>query len=122
VGISAKGLRILLAAMHVDAVGNRFWSMSTVMSEQAIEFLEEWINEKVQRTPPTPAPLERQAEILVLKCQADAAKAGVPLDEIVEEVGDLEDLITAKLEEAEQPQASPPPAGSEHSQGGGGSS
>jgi hypothetical protein len=77
---------------------------STIMSEQAIEFLEEWISEKVQRPQPvpTPAPLEKQAEILCLKCQADAAKAGVPLDEIVEEVGDLEDLIAAKLEDAEQ--------------------
>ena len=72
------------------------------MSEQAIEFLEEWISEKVQRSQPTPAPLEKQAEILCLKCQADAAKAGVPLDEIVEEVGDLEDLLAAKLEDAEQ--------------------
>ena len=50
------------------------------MSEQAIEFLEEWISEKVRRPQPTPAPLEKQAEILCLKCQADAAKAGVPLE------------------------------------------
>ena len=70
------------------------------MSEQAIEFLEEWISEKVQRRSRHQAPLEKQAEILCLKCQADAAKAGVPLDEIVEEVGDLEDLIAAKLEDA----------------------
>ena len=75
------------------------------MSEQAIEFLEEWISEKVQRPQAAQAPLEKQAEILCLKCQADAAKAGVPLDEIVEEVGDLEDLIAAKLEDAEQPHA-----------------
>ena len=40
---------------------------------------------------------------------SDAAKAGVPFEEIIEEVGDLEDLITAKLEDAEQPQASPAP-------------
>ena len=83
------------------------------MSEQAIEFLEEWISEKVQRpqqTPAVPEPhvdLEKKAEILCQRCQADAAKAGVPFEEIIEEVGDLEDLITAKLEDAEQPQASP---------------
>jgi hypothetical protein len=83
------------------------------MSEQAIEFLEEWISEKVQRQQPVlvPAPLEKQAEILCLKCQADAAKAGVPLDEIVEEVGDLEDLIAAKLEDAEQASAKPGASG-----------
>ena len=82
------------------------------MSEQAIEFLEEWISEKVQRPQPvpTPAPLEKQAELLCLKCQADAAKAGVPMDEIVEEVGDLEDLIAAKLEDAEQANGEPAPA------------
>lgn len=89
------------------------------MSEQAIEFLEEWISEKVQRPQPvpTPAPLEKQAEILCLKCQADAAKAGVPLDEIVEEVGDLEDLIAAKLEDAEQANGEAPPAQRPHADG-----
>jgi hypothetical protein len=81
------------------------------MSEQAIEFLQEWIDEKVRRPQPAPAPapLEKQAEILCLKCQADAAKAGVPLDEIVEEVGDLEDLISAELEDAERADASATP-------------
>jgi hypothetical protein len=88
--------------------------VSNVMSEQAIEFLQEWIDEKVRRPQPAPAPdpLEKQAEILCLKCQADAAKAGVPLDEIVEEVGDLEDLISAELEDAERADASRPPDGS----------
>jgi hypothetical protein len=81
------------------------------MSEQAIEFLQEWIDEKVRRPQPAPvpAPLEKQAEILCLKCQADAARAGVPLDEIVEEVGDLEDLISAELEDAERADAPPLP-------------
>ena len=85
------------------------------MSEQAIEFLEGWISEKVQRprqAPTVPEPhieLEKKAEILCQRCQADAAKAGVPFEEIIEEVGDLEDLITAKLEDAEQPQASAAP-------------
>jgi hypothetical protein len=89
-----------------------------MMSEQAIEFLEEWISEKVQKPQPAPAipepqiELEKKAEILVKRCQADAAKAGVTIDEIVEEVGDLEDLITAKLEDAEQAPPPPAPAGS----------
>ena len=85
-----------------------------MMSEQAIEFLEEWISEKVQKPQPAPAvpepqlEREKKAEILVKRCQADAAKAGVTIDEIVEEVGNLEDLITAKLEDAEEAPASPP--------------
>ena len=78
------------------------------MSEQAIEFLQEWIDEKVRRPQPAQIKLEKEAEILAMKCQADAAKAGVPLEEIVEEVGSLEDLITAELQDAEQPDASPP--------------
>jgi hypothetical protein len=72
------------------------------VSEQAIEFLEEWISEKV-RPRPTQIDTEKQAEILASKCQADAARAGVPIEEITEEVGDLEDLIVAKLEDAAAP-------------------
>jgi hypothetical protein len=82
---------------------------SDVMSEQAIEFLEEWISEKVHRPHPASIKLEEEAEILVRKCEADAAKAGVSLEEIVEEVGDLEDLIAARLQDAEDPEAPPPP-------------
>ena len=33
-------------------------------------------------------------------CAAKAAEAGIPLEDIQEEVGDIQDLITAKLEEA----------------------
>ncbi len=33
------------------------------MTEKAIEFLQEWINEKVQ-APETPAKIEREAEVL----------------------------------------------------------
>ena len=78
------------------------------VSEQAIEFLEEWISEKVR---PRPAAIdaEKQAEILATKCQADAARAGVPIEEIVEEVGDLEDLIVAKLEDAAMPDVAAQP-------------
>jgi hypothetical protein len=76
------------------------------MSEQAIEFLQEWMSEKLP-VPPAPVAIEAQAERLMKKCTADAADAGVPLEEIVEEVGDLEELIAAKLEEAvEQNQVS----------------
>jgi hypothetical protein len=72
------------------------------VSEQAIEFLEEWISETVR---PRPAALDtgKHAEILATKCQADAARAGVPIEDIIEEVGDLEDLIVAKLEDAAVP-------------------
>ena len=69
------------------------------MTEKAIEFLQEWINEKVQ-APETPARIEREAEVLAKQCAAQAANAGVRLEDIEEEVGDLEELIATKLEDA----------------------
>ena len=69
------------------------------MSDKAIEFLQEWITEKVQLRP-APTKLEKEAEILAKECAAQAAEAGVPLEDIEEEVGDLEELITSKLEDA----------------------
>ena len=69
------------------------------MTEKAIEFLQEWINEKVQ-APETPAKIEREAEVLAKQCAQQAANAGVRLEDIEEEVGDLEELIATKLEDA----------------------
>ncbi len=69
------------------------------MTEKAIEFLQEWINEKVQ-APETPTQINREAEVLAKQCAAQAANAGVPLEDIEEEVGDLEELIASKLEDA----------------------
>ena len=69
------------------------------MSDRAIEFLQEWISEKVH-VPPMSARIEKEAEVLARECAAEAAEAGVPLEDIEEEVGDLEDLITTKLEDA----------------------
>ena len=69
------------------------------MSEKAIEFLQEWITEKVQ-APSEPIKLEREAEALAKQCAAQAADAGVPLEDIEAEVGDLEELLTTKLEDA----------------------
>ena len=77
------------------------------MTEKAIEFLQEWINEKVQapRDLGTVEPVEQKAEILAKECAKQAASAGVRLEDIEEEVGDLEDLIAAKLEDAAEGQA-----------------
>jgi CHAD domain-containing protein len=69
------------------------------MSEHAIEFLQEWIGEKVQ-APCQLTRIETQAESLARECAAEAAEAGIPLEDIQEEVGDIQDLITSKLEEA----------------------
>jgi hypothetical protein len=69
------------------------------MTEKAIEFLQEWISEKVH-APHEPARLEQEAEILAKECVRQAARAGVPIEDIEEEVGDLEELIATKLEDA----------------------
>ncbi|MCV3205421.1 hypothetical protein OHD62_07370 [Mesorhizobium sp. YC-39] len=69
------------------------------MSEHAIEFLRGWIGEKVQ-CQPSPERIEKQAETLARECAAKAAEAGIPLEDIQEEVGDIQELIASRLEEA----------------------
>lgn len=86
------------------------------MSEQAIEFLQEWIGEKVQ-APTHPALVEIHVRSLASECAAKAAEAGIPLEEIQEEVGDIEDLIEARLEdvaETERAGATARPADNEN--------
>ncbi|ESX70601.1 MULTISPECIES: DUF768 domain-containing protein [unclassified Mesorhizobium] len=74
------------------------------MSDSAIEFLQDWIHENVH-VPPPPIRLEREAEILARECEEEAADAGVPIEDIEEEVGDLKDLLVAKLEDAAEDEA-----------------
>jgi len=69
------------------------------MSEHAIEFLRGWIGEKVQ-CQNSPAKIEKHAETLAKECCAKAAEEGILLEDIQEEVGDIQELIAARLEEA----------------------
>jgi hypothetical protein len=69
------------------------------MSEHAIEFLQEWIGEKCQ-SPCAPSRIEKHAETLARECAAKAAEAGIPLEDIQEEVGDIQELIASRLEDA----------------------
>lgn len=69
------------------------------MSEHAIEFLRGWIGEKVQ-CQHSPVKIEKQAETLARECAAKAAEVGIPLEDIQEEVGDIQELIASRLEEA----------------------
>ncbi|MBN9258664.1 MULTISPECIES: hypothetical protein [unclassified Mesorhizobium] len=68
------------------------------MSEHAIEFLREWIGEKVHCQ--SSAHIGKQAETLAKECAAKAAEAGIALEDIQEEVGDIQELIASRLEEA----------------------
>jgi hypothetical protein len=87
------------------------------MSEHAIEFLQEWICEKVQ-APAHPARVEKHAESLARECAAKAAEAGIPLEDIQEEVGDIQELIAAKLEDAAAAEAEQASGASESPDGG----
>lgn len=69
------------------------------MSEHAIEFLRGWIGEKVH-CQHLPVKIEKQAETLAKECAAKAAEVGIPLEDIQEEVGDIQELIASRLEEA----------------------
>ncbi|UCI07247.1 DUF768 domain-containing protein [Mesorhizobium sp. B1-1-8] len=69
------------------------------MSEHAIEFLRGWIGEKVH-CQHSPVRIEKQAETLARECAAKAAEEGIPLEDIQEEVGDIQELIASRLEEA----------------------
>lgn len=76
------------------------------MTEKAIEFLQEWISEKIH-APQEPAKIEQEAVILARECAMQAANAGVHLEDIEEEVGDLEELIATKLEDAAEAKKEP---------------
>lgn len=69
------------------------------MSEHAIKFLQEWIGEKCQ-SPALPIKIEQHAETLARECAAKAAEAGIPMEDIQEEVGDIQELIASRLEDA----------------------
>jgi hypothetical protein len=70
-----------------------------IMSENAIEFLQEWICEKC-KAPAEPIRIDKQAETLARECAEKAAEAGIPLEDLQEEVGDIQELIASRLEDA----------------------
>jgi len=69
------------------------------MSENAIEFLQEWICEKC-KAPAEPIRIDKQAETLARECAEKAAEAGIALEDLQEEVGDIQELIASRLEDA----------------------
>ncbi|MER8445556.1 hypothetical protein NKH52_20415 [Mesorhizobium sp. M1066] len=75
------------------------------MSEHAIEFLRGWIGEKVH-CQSSQARIDKQAETLAKECAAEAAEVGIPLEDIQEEVGDIQELIASRLEEAAEAEES----------------
>lgn len=73
------------------------------MTDQAIEFLQEWVHDHVEPSCLKKlVPLPQQAHELTKVCERDAAAAGVTPEDIAEEVGDLNQLIESKLQEVSQ--------------------
>jgi hypothetical protein len=74
------------------------------VTEQAIEFLQDWVHEKVEAHPVRGRhkPLPLQAAELSRECERDAAAVGVTHEDIEEEVGNLDDLMATKIQDAEE--------------------
>jgi len=70
------------------------------MSERGIEFFNNWVRENVNAEGYPQDPSDAQVTALVENCTADAVTAGVSIDEIEEDMGDLRDAIFDAMEEA----------------------
>jgi hypothetical protein len=70
------------------------------MSESAIEFVEVWVEEKIEEMNAAPADIEAQAKTLAAQCIKDAQEDGVTEAEIKDAFEDLAAFIAAEIEEA----------------------
>jgi hypothetical protein len=70
------------------------------MSESAIEFVETWIDGKIEKMDAAPADIEAQAKTLAAQCIADAQNDGLTQSEINDTFDDLAAFIAAEIEEA----------------------
>jgi hypothetical protein len=70
------------------------------MSESAIEFVETWVDDKIEKMDAAPADIEAQARTLAAACIADAQNDGVTQSEINDTFDDLAAFIAAEIEEA----------------------
>ena len=70
------------------------------MSESAIEFVENWVDEKIEKMEAAPADIEAQAKTLAAACIADAQNDGLTQADISDTFDDLAAFIAAEIEEA----------------------
>jgi len=70
------------------------------MSESAIEFVETWVDDKIEKMDAAPADIEAQAKTLAAACIADAQNGGLTQSEINDTFDDLAAFIAAEIEEA----------------------
>ncbi len=70
------------------------------MSESALEFVETWVEEKIEAMDTVPADIEAQAETLAAECVAEAHDDGITQSEIDDAFDDLAAFIAGEIEEA----------------------
>jgi hypothetical protein len=70
------------------------------MSESVIEFVETWVDGKIEAMDAAPADIEAQAKTLAAACVADAQNDGLTQSDINDTFDDLTAFIAAEIEEA----------------------
>jgi hypothetical protein len=70
------------------------------MSENAIEFIETWVEEKIEQMNEAPADVAAVAKTLATECIAEAQNDGVTQADIDDTFDDLAAFIAAEIEEA----------------------
>ena len=70
------------------------------MSESAIEFVETWLEEKLEDMNEIPTDIDAAAKTLATQCIADAQNNGLTQADISDAFDDLAAFIAAEIEEA----------------------
>ena len=70
------------------------------MSESAIEFVETWVDDKIEEMDAPPTDIEALAKTLATECIAEAQNGGVTQSDINDTFDDLAAFIAAEIEEA----------------------
>src|SRR5580698_7907777 len=70
------------------------------MSESAIEFVETWVDDKIEEMDAPPTNIEALAKTLATECIAEAQNGGLTQSDINDTFDDLAAFIAAEIEEA----------------------
>ncbi len=70
------------------------------MSESALEFVEVWVEEKIEEMDAAPADIDAQAKTLAAECIKAAQEDGVTEADIKDAFDDLAAFIAGEIEEA----------------------
>ena len=70
------------------------------MSESAIEFVQTWVDDKIEEMDALPTNIEALAKTLATECIAEAQNGGVTQSDINDTFDDLAAFIAAEIEEA----------------------